>query len=411
MNNTKDHVSLWQNVNIMTMTGEILKNATLICRNGMINWVGLTSDLPQGATQNCEFVYDCQGKWMTPGLIDCHTHIVHGGQRANEFRQKLHGASYAEIAKQGGGIISTVKKTRNLSSQQLFDESLPRIQQLMSEGVTTIEIKSGYGLDIDNEIKMLNVANDVERLLPLTVQKTFLAAHALPPEFNNNDDYIDFIINKMLPAALAQNCVDAVDGFCESIAFNQAQIEKLFMAARKNNLPVKLHAEQLSDQQGAMMAANYQALSVDHLEYISEPGVKAISESGTVAVLLPAAFYFLHEKKLPPIDLFRQYHVPIACATDCNPGSSPCSSLLLVMNMACVLFKLTPEEVLQSVTINAAKALGMANEIGSIEINKQCDFVLWDITEPAELCYRIAFNPCFAVVKQGNLILNKGIKT
>lgn len=340
---------------------------------------------------------------MTPGLIDCHTHLVYGGNRADEFELRLEGASYEEIAQRGGGILSTVKATREASEQELLEQARPRIEQLLSEGVTTLEIKSGYGLDCDNEIKMLNVAKKLGELYPVRVEKTFLGAHALPAEFvGSADAYIDLVCREMLPGAHAESLVDAVDVFIESIAFNLEQAQKVFDAAADLDLPIKAHAEQLSDLGGSMMAAGRGALSVDHIEYLPAAEVAQLAQNNTVAVLLPGAFYLLRETQLPPIEALRLHQVPIAIATDSNPGSSPVSSLLLIMNMACTLFRLTPGEALRGVTINAAKALGLDTEIGSLQAGKQADLVIWNLHRPAELAYQMGLNSCAAVMQAGN---------
>jgi imidazolonepropionase len=351
-------------------------------------------------------VVDGGGAWLTPGLIDCHTHLVFGGNRANEFELRLQGASYQEIAKQGGGIVSTVKATRSATEQELLDSAYKRLLTLHNEGVTSVEIKSGYGLDIATEEKMLKVAAQLATKLPVTIQKTFLGAHALPIEYSGRaDDYIDHICNEMLPTLVSKNLVDAVDVFCENIGFNLAQTKRVFDSASSFNIPVKLHAEQLSDIGGSELAANYNALSCDHLEYLSEQSIKAMKASNTVAVLLPGAFYFLRETKLPPIDLLRRYNIPIAVATDCNPGSSPISSLQLMLNMACTLFRLTPIEALAGVTCNAAQALGIDKQVGTISIGKNADLALWNISQPAELCYQFGVNPLKSLYKNGNQVI------
>lgn len=371
----------------------------LLVEDDRIAWLGPMAACPQ--TPDCEII-DCGNKLLTPGLVDCHTHLVYGGDRADEFEQRLEGASYTEIAAAGGGIASTVKATRAASDTQLFEQALPRVRQLMDEGVTTLEIKSGYGLDCDNEIKMLRVASRLEAELGLRVQKTFLGAHSLPPEFNgSSDDYIALVCDEMLPRAHAEGLVDAVDVFIESVGFSVAQGERVLARAQQLGLPVKAHAEQLSDQGGAVMAAGMGALSVDHLEYLNSDDVASLRQAGTVAVLLPGAFYFLREQQLPPIAALREHGVPIALASDANPGSSPVHSLLLIMNMACTLFRLTPAEALRGVTLNAARALGMVDEIGSLETGKQADIVIWDVNRPSLLSYRVGMNPCVAVMQAG----------
>lgn len=357
---------------------------------GRIAWIGTHSAL--GAFKipaSCQTV-DVHERWVTPGLIDCHTHLVYAGNRAEEFEMSLNGLSYEEIANKGGGILSTVSNTRASTEDQLLASSLPRLKESMMGGVTTIEIKSGYGLDLETEIKMLEVAKRLGEQNPVRVVKTFLGAHALPPEFaGNSDAYMKKVCSEMLPTAHALGLVDAVDGFCEKIAFSLEQIRSLFKASEQLEIPIKLHAEQLSNLHGAELAANFHALSADHLEYLDEAGVKALAKHGTVAVLLPGAFYFLRESKLPPIDALRENKVPIALATDCNPGSSPITSPQLVMNMAAILFRMTPEEALAGFTRNAAKALDLHKKIGTLEVGKQADFAIWNINHPAELTYYI----------------------
>jgi len=372
---------------------------SLLVKDDQIAWLGPMAERPM--TSDAEIV-DCAHRLLTPGLIDCHTHLVYGGDRADEFERRLEGASYAEIASSGGGIVSTVNATRDASPDELFEQALPRLRQLMNEGVTTLEIKSGYGLDCDNEIKMLRVAGQLEIELGLRIQKTFLGAHALPPEFEGrSDDYISLVCDEMLPRAHAEGLVDAVDVFIESIAFSVAQGERVLARAQELGLPVKAHAEQLSDLGGAAMAAARGALSVDHLEYLNSDDVARLAPAKSVAVLLPGAFYFLREQQLPPITALREQGVSIALASDANPGSSPVHSLLLIMNMACTLFRLTPAEALRGVTLNAARALGMAQQIGSLETGKQADIVIWDVDRPSLLSYRVGMNPCRAVMQVG----------
>ncbi|GGX39181.1 imidazolonepropionase [Saccharospirillum salsuginis] len=332
-----------------------------------------------------------QGGVLTPGLIDCHTHLVFGGQRAGEFEQRLEGASYADIAAQGGGIISTVRATREASEDDLYTSAAKRLQGLMADGVTTVEIKSGYGLTTEHEAKMLRVARRLGEQYPVRVVTTFLGAHALPPEYKDRkDDYIDLVCNDMIPSIADQGLADAVDVFCEGIAFNLDQTERVFQAAHKHGLPIKGHVEQLSHLGGASLAAKYNALSVDHIEWLTEDDVQAIAESGTVATLLPGAFYTLRDTQVPPIDALRRARVPMAIATDGNPGSSPIFQLTLILNMACTLFRLTPTEALQGVTANAARALGLSEQLGSIQPGQRADFCIWDIEQPAELAYAIA---------------------
>ena len=395
--------TLFINATLATLQGDsgygLRPQAALLVDGARIAWIGDAAEAP--ALDAAELV-DCEQRLLTPGLIDCHTHLVYGGDRADEFEQRLEGASYAEIAAAGGGILSTVAATRAASEDELFAAALPRVRALLAEGVTTLEIKSGYGLDCDNEIKMLRVAERLGRELGIRLQKTFLGAHALPPEFDERaDDYIDLVCDEMLPRAHAEGLVDAVDVFIESIAFSREQGERVLERAQQLGLPVKAHAEQLSDSGGALMAAGRGALSVDHLEYLAADDVPRLAASGSVAVLLPGAFYVLRETRLPPLDALREHGVPIALASDANPGSSPIHSLLLVMNLACTLFRLTPAEALRGVTLNAARALGMDADIGSLEIGKQADLVLWDVTRPAMLSYRVGVNPCAGVMQAG----------
>jgi imidazolonepropionase len=401
--------SLWLNVNLATMTRSnpygMVKDGVLVVNGSKIAWIGKRADLPDDYKSRVSEFYDGQGGWITPGLVDCHTHLVYAGSRAREFELRLQGATYEEIARQGGGIRSTVAATREADEKDLLEQSAPRLEALMQEGVTTVEIKSGYGLDLETELRMLKVARQLGETYPVTIVPTYLGAHALPPEFEGrSDEYIDFVCSAVMPEVAKQNLAVAVDAFCETIGFTPDQTDRVFQAAQKLGLAVKLHAEQLSDLNGAKLAARYGALSADHLEYVSEEGVRAMAEKGMVAVLLPGAFYFLRETKLPPMDLLREHGVPIALSTDCNPGSSPATSLLLILNMACTLFKMTPEEALAGVTRNGARALGLQDRIGTLETGKDADFVLWDITEPAELAYRIGFNPLAQVVRQGEPI-------
>lgn len=398
--------ALWIDVDIATcaMPGSYgrIENGAIGVKDGRIVWIGPREELPGPVEELAAVLHQGEQNWITPALIDCHTHLVHGGQRAGEFEQRLSGATYADIARAGGGILSTVAATRAASEPDLLAAALRRLSPLAAEGVTVVEIKSGYGLDLDTELKMLQVARAVEREAPVDVITTFLGAHAVAPEFAGDPDgYIDFMCDEVLPAAVEQGLVDQVDAFCETIAFSPAHVERVFEAAKLFGLPVKLHAEQLSDCGGAELAARYGALSADHLEYLSPDGVRAMASAGTVAVLLPGAFYTLGETRRPPVDRLREAGVPIALATDSNPGSSPMTSLLLAMNMSCVLFGLTPVEALAGVTRNAARALGLADSRGTLEVGKTADFVVWDIEEPAELAYRIGFNPCVEVIRAG----------
>ncbi len=395
--------TLFVNATIASIHGEsgygLQQQAALLVDGERIAWIGNAGEQPPPDSAE---VIDCKNRLLTPGLIDSHTHLVYGGDRADEFELRLEGASYAEIAARGGGIVSTVNATRAASEETLFTEAAPRIEALLAEGVTTLEIKSGYGLDTDNEIKMLRVAAKLESEFGLRIQKTFLGAHALPPEFEGRaDDYITLVCEEMLPRAYAEGLVDAVDVFIESIAFDLEQGERVLACAQDLGLPVKAHVEQLSNLGGAVMAAKRGALSVDHIEYLDADDVAKLAAGGSVAVLLPGAFYVLRETQLPPIAALREQRVPIALATDANPGSSPLHSLLLIMNMACTLFRLTPAEALRGVTLNAAKALGMDREIGSLEAGKQADIVLWDVERPSMLSYRIGVNPCAAVMQAG----------
>lgn len=404
--------AIWMDAHVATMDANsgvpygAIKDAALGIRNGRICWLGERSALPGGAPNDSR-VHSAGGRWLTPGLIDCHTHLVHAGNRAREFEMRLGGASYEQIARQGGGILSTVTATRLASEDDLVDSARPRLRALMAEGVTTIEIKSGYGLDLETELRMLRAARRLGDSEPVDVRTTFLGAHALPPEFKGRaDEYIDFVCNQVLPAVASENLADAVDAFCEGIGFSLAQTRRVFESAKSLGLPLKLHAEQLSDLGGAEMAARLGALSADHLEYVSETAVRAMAEHGTVAVLLPGAFYFLRETRVPPVALFRRHGVSMAVASDCNPGSSPVTSLLLMVNMACTLFAMTPEEALAGVTRQAAKALGIDDHSGTLEIGKKADFVVWSIDHPAELAYRFGCNPRHAVVKSGVVSLD-----
>ncbi|MFI4931706.1 MAG: imidazolonepropionase, partial [Burkholderiales bacterium] len=388
--------TLWRHARLATMTGGTpwgwVERGALLTEGDRLRWVGPEQALPAGLVVNAE--HDLGGALVTPGLIDCHSHLVYGGHRAREFEQRLQGATYEEIARAGGGIRATVAATRAADDATLFTGARARALALMSEGVTTIEIKSGYGLTLDDEARCLRVARRLGRELALTVRTTSLAAHALPPEFDGRaDDYIDAIV-QWLPQWHAQGLVDAVDAFCERIGFTTDQTRRVFEAARALKLPVKLHAEQLSDMGGAVLAAQFNALSCDHLEHLSEPGLKAMAAAGTVAVLLPGAFYFLRETQLPPLARLRELGIPTAIASDHNPGSSPALSLLLMLHMACTLFRLTPEEALRGVTVNAARALGLASSRGALAAGLQADFVVWDLEHPNELAYWFGRNPC-----------------
>ncbi|MCG8361384.1 MAG: imidazolonepropionase [Kiloniellales bacterium] len=397
---------LWHSARLATMVPGgtpygAIEDGAIAVHDGRIAWVGATGDLPGPAAGLAKDVADLEGRWVTPGLIDCHTHLVYGGDRAEEFELRLKGASYAEIARAGGGIRSTVAATRSADEAALTASALPRLQALLAEGVTTVEIKSGYGLERETELRQLKVARALGEKRPVTVRTTFLGAHALPPEFEDRSDaYIDSVI-AMLPDVAASGLADAVDAFCETIAFTPEQTARVFAAAREQGLPVKLHADQLSDLGGAALASRFGALSADHLEYTSEAGAAAMAEAGTVAVLLPGAFYVLRETQLPPIERFRAAGVPIAIATDCNPGSAPVTSLLLMLSMACTLFRLTPEEALAGVTRHAARALGIGESHGTLAVGMAADLAVWDIERPAELAYRVGFNPLAFAVKAG----------
>lgn len=389
---------------LATMAGKPIEHGALGIKGGKIAFVGPMSSLPAKAEAKSEL--DCAGRLLTPALIDCHTHLVFAGERAAEFKMRLEGVPYETIAKKGGGILSTVKATRAADEEELAFLARGRALELMAEGVGTVEIKSGYGLDFDHEIKSLRAALQVEKMLPIRVQRTFLGAHTVPPEFTGKKEkYIDFLIEKILPAVAKEGLADAVDGYQEKIAFSAQDIEKLFTAAKKLGLAVKLHADQLSDTKGAATAAKFGALSADHLEYANEAGIKAMKRAGTVAVLLPGAFYFLRETRKPPVDLLRKHRVPIAIATDCNPGTSPTTSLRLMMNMACTLFGLTPDEALQGVTLNAARALGLSDTIGSLEKGKTADIALWDTSDEAALSYWLGGNLLDALILNGEPVI------
>ena len=381
------------NANVATMAEGshaygMIENGAVGILNGRIEWLGTTAGIKNSIENLAEELIDAQGCLLTPGLIDCHTHLIFGGNRADEFEQRLNGVDYQEIARNGGGILSTVRATREASFEELYEQSLPRFQSLISEGVTTVEIKSGYGLDFDSELKMLQVAKKLGEDHGINVKTTLLAAHAVPPEYKDDaDGYVNLICSEIIPKIAELNIADCVDAFCEGIGFSYDQTKRVFDAAVRWGLPVKLHADQLSDLNGAALVAEYAGLSADHVEYTSLKSVKAMAKAGTVAVLLPYAFYILKETKLPPIDAFRKYNVPMAISTDCNPGTAPSSSLLTTMNKACVMFSMTPEEVLKGVTRNAAMALGIEDEVGSIEFGKKADLVLWNIKHPADLCY------------------------
>jgi imidazolonepropionase len=396
---------LWRKARLATLAPDqpglgIVEHGAIASLGGRIAFAGPEADLPANA--DASDTIDCEGRWILPGLIDCHTHIVHGGNRAPEFERRLAGASYEEIARAGGGILSTVRATRAATEDQLVASALPRLDALIAEGVTTIEIKSGYGLDLDSEARMLRAARRLGSTRDIGVVTSFLGAHALPPEAGGDKDrYIDKLCTTVLPALHKEGLVDAVDAFCEGIAFSPAQVARLFDAAAALGLPVKLHADQLSNLHGAALAARYEALSADHLEFTDEAGAQAMAKAGTVAVLLPGAFYFLRETNYPPLAALRTAGTPIALATDCNPGSSPLTSLLLTLNMGATLFRLTVEECIVGVTRNAAKALGLQQSVGTLQAGKSCDLSIWNIETPAELVYRIGFNPLHSRIRIG----------
>ncbi|WLI29877.1 imidazolonepropionase [Pseudomonas rhodesiae] len=394
--------TLWQHCHVATMAQgkySIIEDAAMVTAGSLIEWIGPRSQAPSADYAQ---VHDLQGAWVTPGLIDCHTHTVFGGNRSGEFEQRLEGVSYAEIAAQGGGIASTVRATRAASEDELFASAHKRLRSLLRDGVTTVEIKSGYGLDLASERKLLRVIRRLGEALPVSVRATCLAAHAMPPEYKDRaDDYIEHICQEMLPALAAEGLVDAVDAFCEYLAFSPAQVARVFDVAQQLGLPVKLHAEQLSSLHGSSLAARYQALSADHLEFMTEEDAIAMAAAGTVAVLLPGAFYFLRETQLPPMEALRKHGVKIAIASDLNPGTSPALSVRLMLNMACTLFRMTPEEALAGATQHAASALGMGDTHGSLEVGKVADFVAWQIDRPADLAYWLGGELDKRVVRHG----------
>lgn len=395
---------IWHNARIAPAGNpdDIIEDGAIVVRDGTICWIGNSPAMPAEFAGSALPRHDVGRQWITPGLIDCHTHLVYGGTRADEFALRLAGASYEEIARQGGGIVSTVRATRAADEDSLFRQAARRLEALLAEGVTALEIKSGYGLDLETERKMLRVARRLGDSYPVSVYTTFLGAHALPPEYKDRaDDYITLVCETMLPTLHAEGLVDAVDVFCENIGFSVAQSERVFAAAGKLGLPVKMHADQLSNIGGTQLAARHRALSVDHLEYLSEADIVAIKQSGTVAVLLPGAYYFIRETKLPPIALLRQYGIPIAISTDSNPGTSPTTSLLLMLNMSCTLFRLTVAEALMGVTGHAAQAIGRADTHGLLAAGRSADFAIWSIDSLAELAYWSGLNPCSGVVRAG----------
>jgi imidazolonepropionase len=417
MLSTPAALTLWHHARLAPTAdpGALIEDGALLVRDGRVVWHGSLADAPSEAAQAQR--RDLGGRLVTPGLVECHTHLVFGGQRAEEFAMRLDGVSYEEIARRGGGIVSTVRATREASEDALFAQALRRLDALLAEGVTAVEIKSGYGLDLESERKMLRVARRLGSVRPVTVSTTFLGAHALPPEYAGRaDDYIDLVCNVMLPALASEGLVDAVDVFCERIAFSLEQSGKVFAAAQRMGLPVKMHAEQLSLMGGAAFAAQHGALSADHLEFLDEAGVIAMKQAGTVAVLLPGAFYFIRETQLPPLDLLRRHGVPIALSTDCNPGTSPITSLLQMLNMGCTLFRMSVAEVLAGVTRHAAKALGHPDVCGEIREGAWADFVAWDIDSLAELAYWSGLDRCALVVRHGEVSrdrmgLDSGLQT
>lgn len=395
---------VWRNAQLATLAPDqkglgLVARGAVACKDGRLVYVGPDAELP--SVQGAE-VIDCEGRLITPGLVDCHTHLVYGGDRAQEFEMRLEGASYEDIARAGGGIVSSVRATRAASEKELTQSALRRLDHLIAEGVTTVEIKSGYGLDLASELKCLRVARDLERARDVSIATTFLGAHALPPEAEGDKEvYIARVCDEMMTAIARDHLADAVDAFCEGIAFSPAQTERVFQRAKALGLPVKLHADQLSNLHGAALAARFSALSADHLEHTDDAGAQALAKAGTVAVLLPGAFYTLRETQKPPVEALRKHGAYIAIATDSNPGTSPITSILLTMNMAATLFRLTVDECIAGVTREAARALGRLDRIGTLEIGKQCDLAIWDVVRPAELVYRIGFNPLHARVRMG----------
>lgn len=396
---------LWKGARLASMRPDlpglgVIEDGIIAARDGRILYAGPAADAPAVTAVT---VTDLEGRWVTPGLIDCHTHLIHAGDRAHEFELRLNGATYEQIARAGGGILSTVRQTRAATQQALTATALPRLDALLAEGVTTVEVKSGYGLTLADEVKMLRAARALGDHRAVDIVTTFLGAHALPPEYTGDPDaYIDLVCRSMIPQVAEQGLADAVDGFCEGIGFSPAHIGRVFDAAKANGLPLRLHAEQLSNLHGAALAARCGALSADHLEHVDDSAVRAMAGAGTVAVMLPAAFYFTRDTQVPPIDLFRRHGVDMAVATDCNPGTAPLTSLLLAMNMAATLFKMNVEECLLGVTRHAARALGRAADIGVLAAGKACNLAIWDIERPAELVYRLGFNPLHARIHRGN---------
>ena len=398
--------TIWLNARLATFAPArpglgIIESGAIAAREGRLVFVGPQAELPL-TWRNGARVVDCEGHWITPALIDCHTHLVYGGDRAREFELRLAGATYEQIAREGGGILSTVHATRAASEDDLFRSALKRLDALIAEGAGTVEVKSGYGLDLDAERKSLRVARRLAKHRDVAIRATFLGAHALPPEFTGKRDaYVAYVADTMIPTLAGEGLIDAVDGFCERIAFTRNEIARVFTAARRAGLPVKLHADQLSNSGGASLAAKFAALSADHLEYADEDGVAAMAKAGVVAVLLPGAYYVLRERQAPPVDLMRKHRLPMAVATDSNPGTSPMTSILLALNMAATLFGLTVDVCLAGATRNAARALGLVEETGTLEVGKWADLAIWDIERPAELVYRLGFNPLHARIWRG----------
>ncbi|MFO1257404.1 MAG: imidazolonepropionase [Gammaproteobacteria bacterium] len=386
----------------------VIEDGGIVTQKEKILWVGTIADLPSDLASKIQTTHEFPGQCITPGLVDCHTHLVYAGVRAHEWAGRLSGESYESIAKKGGGIQYTVQRTQQVSEEGLFKISSQRLQAMCEAGVTTVEIKSGYGLEFETEAKILKVAKSLSEIYPVTIQKTYLGLHALPiQDAKNRRAYLKRVTEDILPKLVDMRLVDAVDAFCDHIAFTAREVETFFKAAQRFNLPLKLHAEQLSDSEGSQLAVQHQALSVDHLEYLSDAGIKALASSQTVAVLLPVAYYYLKASQKPPIEKLRAHQINMAIATDCNPGSSPTTSLLLAMNMACMLFEMTPEEAFLGVTYHAAKALGLSDRYGSLEPGKIADFAVWDIEHPIELVAHLGMNPCQAVIKEGRLVYDK----
>ena len=402
---------LWTHVHLATLVSNsvpygAIYDGAIAVKNGKIVWLGREIDLPGPPRGLAHHVFEMKGEWITPGLIDCHTHLIFGGQRADEFARKLKGESYTSILASGGGILSSVRATRSASFEELLESSSQRVSNAISQGVTTLEIKSGYGLDLESELKILRVAKRLKENFPISIQTTCLAAHVIPPEFQHRRaEYVTWISKALLPIVKKEKLAEAVDVFCEKIAFSLEESETIFQEAKDLGFELKIHAEQLSWLGGSSLAARYGALSADHLEYMRESDVINLKKSGTVPVLLPGAFYFLRETQIPPIELLRKHHVPIALATDFNPGTSPINSLSTIMNLACVLWRFTPEEALRSVTLHAAQALGLEEECGSLEIGKNADFAFWKIESPAELAYYLHGRSCQRLVKRGEEVM------